>query len=330
MPIIIISGFVVCTFAKVNWIKKNKYVLSIVKILLLIVLCYFIYSQLKNYSNTVSTFSLENISLLFYKSKFALLLVILLMPINWFVEAIKWKYICKKHQLEVSISDAYASVFFGACAGFVSPGRWGEPLARAYYVGREKISQKFSLSLIGIISQWIITIVFAMIAILGNYYSNNFLVLSIGLLAFFIILFLFYEKVYNLLATKISFLQRYKVDASSIKDKMIVFFYTLLRYSIYTIQYIILISLFIKEDKLIASIQSTFLLFFYQSFSPLPGVVDYAFKNNIALYVYKNLQINSIEILFVIFIIWLVNLVIPSIVGYVLFSKKINEFWNSK
>ena len=109
-----------------------------------------------------------------------------------------------------------------------------------------------------------------------------------------------------------------------------VFLYTLLRYSIYTLQYIILFSVFVSEDKILQSLKSTIQLFFYQSFSPLPGVIDYALKNNIALFVYKSLHVNSIEILFVVFVIWLVNLVIPSLVGYILFSKKLNEFWNNK
>ena len=261
-----------------------------------------------------------------------LLLVLLIMPINWFLEAIKWKFIASKHDIKMSFKEAYASVFFGACAGLVSPGRWGEPLARAYYLGKENYLQKVTLNFIGIISQWIITILF----FLSSYLINNSLEISFSyLLTFFLVAILFifffiYERIINFIIKYIPLLSSKQLTNSSNNDKFIVFVITLFRYLTYSVQYLLLFVVFIGWSHSILIITKVFQLFFYQSFSPFPGLVDFALKNNIALNVFKNLGMNVIEIVFIVVSIWIINLLIPSLIGYVLFTQKIKLFLKEK
>lgn len=299
--------------------------LAAVKLLLLGILCYFIYSQLNNYTN-VSAFTFHSFLSVFYKSKFALIMVLLLMPINWLVEAIKWKYICNKHHIDVSLKQAYASVYFGACAGFISPGRWGEPIARSFYIGQDRIAQKFSISLIGIIAQWIITVLFALLSVSGIYFSKNALYLGALLFILFTLLFFYYEKCLIFLSSKFKLLQNIQIQSSSLTDKLVVFALTLLRFLIYTLQYILLFTAFTSLQQLPKIAQCTVQMFFVNSFSPLPGIVDYAYKNNVALFIFKKVELLPIEVLYVIFSVWVINLVIPSLVGYVLFSKKLDAY----
>lgn len=290
-------------------------------------MCYFIYAQLKSYLSS-NLFSIEKLFDLLYRSKFALIFVILLMPINWFVEAIKWKYICKQHQIKMSYKEAYGAVFFGACIGFISPGRWGEPIARAYYIGKENTVQKISLSMIGIISQWIITILMVLFSFSQMVVSE----ISIPFIFMFVflVLFFYYEIIFNFIFLKLFPAKKIVLSVTKILDKIIVFLISLFRYLIYTIQYLLLIEVFTVTTNLYRGLLNIFQLFFYQSFSPLPGLVDYTFKNNIALFLFQKNGMNVIEILFVIFIIWLINLVFPSLIGYVLFSKKINSFMKNR
>lgn len=312
-----------------EFIKKNKSILLVVKLLLLLIMCYGIYSQLKNIGHQ-DIFTYTTIFQLIQKSKYMLLLVVLLMPINWLIEAIKWKYICKQHDIAMTHQQAYASVLFGACAGFISPGRWGEPVARAYYIGSEKIAQKISLSLIGIISQWIITILFAFIAFIQLHNITSSYLLILLLFSFLILLFIYYENIYSAFIKHFAFLSQHSISASLLKDKWIVFVISLFRYAIYSIQYLLIFSAFTPLSNLLKTAYYVFELFFIQSFSPFPGLIDYTVKNNIALYLFTNVPIHSIEILYSITVIWLINLVLPSIAGYILFYKKINTFFKSK
>ncbi|MEI6312702.1 MAG: lysylphosphatidylglycerol synthase domain-containing protein [Bacteroidota bacterium] len=311
-----------------EFIKKNKSVLFVVKLLLLLLMCYGIYSQLKNIGST-EIFTKETVFYLLDKSKYMLLLVLLLMPFNWLIEAMKWRYICKQHNITMSLKQAYAAVLFGACAGFISPGRWGEPIARAYYIGKERISQKLSLSLIGIISQWIITILFAFIAFTQIHNITYSFIFILLLLVSLILLFIYYEFIYISVIKRFSFLNQYLISASLIQDKWIVFLISLFRYSIYSLQYLLILSVFVPVSSLLKTAYYIFELFFIQSFSPFPGLIDYTVKNNIALYLFSNIPIQSMEILYSITVIWLINLVLPSVAGYVLFYKKINTFFKS-
>jgi len=56
---------------------------------------------------------------------YLLIFVIVLMPVNWFLESLKWKKLMKSF-LNISIKDAIKAVLVGVSFGVVTPARLGE------------------------------------------------------------------------------------------------------------------------------------------------------------------------------------------------------------
>jgi hypothetical protein len=257
----------------------------------------------------------------------------LLMPFNWFIEAVKWKYINDYHQHPVSIGNAFKAVILGASAGLLSPGRWGEPLARAYYGGNDKIVSRTYWNLPGIAAQWSITIIggaaylflydttkmslllnvslFVLIGLitLGMYYFHDQLFVTI----------LNYRPLQSLLKIKQPILY------INSKAKQAIFLLTLSRFMVYLSQYIILIFFFSEQLSVPEIMMKMFFLFFLQSFSIFPGLIDIGIKGNIAIYLFANAFVSVSDLLFVILFIWILNLFIPALIGYLLFYKKLDE-----
>jgi hypothetical protein len=263
----------------------------------------------------------------------ALFCCMLLMPFNWFIEAVKWKYINDYHQHPVSIGNAFKAVILGASAGLLSPGRWGEPLARAYYGGNDKIVSRTYWNLPGIAAQWSITIIggaaylflydttkmslllnvslFVLIGLitLGMYYFHDQLFVTI----------LNYRPLQSLLKIKQPILY------INSKAKQAIFLLTLSRFMVYLSQYIILIFFFSEQLSVPEIMMKMFFLFFLQSFSIFPGLIDIGIKGNIAIYLFANAFVSVSDLLFVILFIWILNLFIPALIGYLLFYKKLDE-----
>jgi hypothetical protein len=263
----------------------------------------------------------------------ALFCCILLMPFNWFIEAVKWKYINDYHQHPVSIGNAFKAVILGASAGLLSPGRWGEPLARAYYGGNDKIVSRTYWNLPGIAAQWSITMIggaaylflydptkmslllnvslFVLIGLitLGMYYFHDQLFVTI----------LNYRPLQSLLKIKQPILY------INSKAKQAIFLLTLSRFMVYLSQYIILIFYFSEQLSVPEIMMKMFFLFFLQSFSIFPGLIDIGIKGNIAIYLFANAFVSVSDLLFVILFIWILNLFIPALIGYLLFYKKLDE-----
>ncbi|MFZ0391717.1 MAG: lysylphosphatidylglycerol synthase domain-containing protein, partial [Calditrichia bacterium] len=63
---------------------------------------------------------------------FNILIAFLLMPLNVFIQFIKWRYLLRIRYREVESGPILKSLLFGFTLGFISPGNVGE-LARGLY-----------------------------------------------------------------------------------------------------------------------------------------------------------------------------------------------------
>ncbi len=128
--------------------------------------------------------------------------VILLMILNWGIEAIKWKLSVRKIQ-KVSFIRAFKAVFSGVSFSVSTPNRMGEYLGRVLYMDEGNRLKTISITIVGSISQLIITLLMGCIGLLillpkieaaGMLSSpwNN--VLFYGVLATLVVLTLFYFR----------------------------------------------------------------------------------------------------------------------------------------
>ena len=96
--------------------------------------------------------------------------VVLLMPLNWSLEALKWKLLLK-HSAHVTIGEAMRSVLGGLSIGFATPARVGEFAGRVMFLHKGERVDGIYLSAIGGLAQSIVTFLTALFML--RFYTGN-------------------------------------------------------------------------------------------------------------------------------------------------------------
>lgn len=267
----------------------------------------------------------------------ALGLVCLLMLVNWFVEAWKWKFICLQFQ-PISVGKAIESVFCGLAWAVFTPNRIGEYGGRVLFLNPKKRIFGVIGMAIGSVSLMVITNVVGILSLcwfvhaylgINGFWSVGVFILTLLYASFFIILY-FKLRIVNDLLLKIRFLQKYQrffsillcYDQAKLRK---IFLFSALRYLVFTSQYCLLMQILIPELPFIEMVMMIFLLFFVQSALPSLDLFDVGVRSITASYFFGFLTDQNVAIMAIAACIWFVNLIIPAVIGS-FFTFKINFF----
>lgn len=264
-------------------------------------------------------------------------IVFLLMFVNWFVEAIKWRFICLQFQ-SISLGKALESVFCGLAWAVFTPNRIGEYGGRVLFLSPKK--RVFGLIGMGIgsMSLMVITNVVGILSLcwFANVYLNvegfwfvGACLFTLFYSSFFIILY-FRIRLLNDILVRIKFLTKYErffsllLRYDQIKLRQI-FLYSAIRYVVFTSQYCLLMQVLIPDLPFFQMVMMIFLLFFVQSALPSLDLFDVGVRSITASYFFGFLTDQNIAVMAIAACIWFVNLIIPAIIGS-FFTFKINFF----
>lgn len=316
--------------------SKKKAINTIIKISILVLAAVFIFHKLNNNKNLLSFEHLLN-NLSREKAYSILTLVFVLMLLNWFLEALKWKFLVKPIQ-RISTVKAVESVFCGLTLAVFTPNRIGEYGGRIFFLApRKRVLGVIAMG-VGAVGQMVITNILGATAILwfiGTYVEMSFWLYYgvITLVVFYCLFFLLlYFNISFLLAilNSIKFLKplqkffrvlsRYKYS-----ELIVVFSYSLLRFIVFTSQYCLIISLLIPGIPLFSMAMMIFIVFFIQSALPSLDLLDVGVRTMTATYFFSFITTNEVAIIAATASIWLINLIIPAILGSA-FVFKLNIF----
>ena len=269
-----------------------------------------------------------------------LITVTLLMFLNWVLEAVKWKYMTKLLE-KMSLWKAIEAVFCGLTMAIITPNRIGEYGGRILYLPpRKRIHGIFAMA-VGAFGQNTVTNMVGTLSLLYLIYRyqhlNFWLSFGITILgAVFILVFLlFYFRIRWLvfLLDKIKFLQKYHRFFSimakySFPQLAFIMLISLARFVVFSSQYYILIHILLPDLHLIPVMVMVFNLFFIQSAVPSLDLLDIGVRNFIANYLFGFITTQSVAIMACVSCIWLINLIIPAVIGSV-FVLKLNFFGNN-
>lgn len=116
----------------------------------------------KLFSDTRSTDLLASQIL---EHKWWFVLVVLMIPLNWFLETAKWKLLISVSE-EISWKEAWSGVLSGLAIGAATPNRIGEFAGRVFQLKKTAVYDGISCTLISSLAQVGVTIVAGMSAIL--------------------------------------------------------------------------------------------------------------------------------------------------------------------
>lgn len=287
---------------------------------------FFIFKKLSNHQNLTIFLDLVK-SLAAYKVYLTIASIFLLMLLNWLIESIKWKFLISKVE-KISLSKAIESVFCGLTWAVFTPNRIGEYGGRIFFLSPRKRIQGVVAMSVGQIAQMVITNVVGALALLWFIYHfkplDSLIFVAIcfltGVFCIFFLVFYFNIRWVENSITSIKFLRRYKRFFSVLSryhqaELSTIMLYSMARFSVFTIQYLLIIHLILPDIPVYQSALMVFILFFIQSALPSLDLLDVGVRSLTATYFFSFITKQEVAIMAAIALIWLINLIIPAIMG---------------
>lgn len=316
-------------------LSTTKKILSpLIKIALGLATFSVIYYRLKP-EFTAQNMQLLSAQVLSLKGALCLLGAVLLIPINWGIEAYKWKLITAPVQ-RISFFRANQSVYSGVCLGNLAPGRATEFLAKIIYFDADKRSSVTVLHFIGGLFQLSITILCGFLAmysqlhVLGEKLAWMQVVLPILGLLLLIALVLSIWRINWLLqfVTK-RILKNQATDAFNYQfsagQVLQLFFFSFLRYGIFFLQFYLLLSL-LSDNSLLSIVPGIALYFLITTILPMFSAIEAAVRAAVALVVFKESGMAATGLALSSVLLWIINIIVPSGIGYIFLVREKFDF----
>ncbi len=299
--------------------KSKQFFWLIIKLSIVIGCGYFIYAKLVDneqlkftvfYKNLIENdlFSIENI---FFITVFTVF--------NWFLEILKWKSLVGFVK-DISFIEASQQSLSSLTTSLITPNRIGEYGAKAMYFNKKNRTQIVGLNLVGNFYQMFITLFFGCIGFSYFIFNHKIKVdfplilkgLLIAVIVFSVLFFILkrinfkgfsFEKVRN-------FIKRIPL---SLNIKVAIL--SMLRFIIFSHQFYFILLIF-KVDILyfnaISAISSVYLI---ASTIPMLSLFDVILKGSVAIWVFSFFNMPSLIILSTTTLMWILNFVLPAIIG---------------
>lgn len=262
-----------------------------------------------------------------------LIAAIVLMVMNWSIEAVKWKISVRPIQ-QVSFLKAFRAVLSGVSFSVSTPNRVGEYLGRVLYMDEGNRLKTISITIVGSISQLIITLLMGCIGLLllrteieaGQLISPLWVnVVLYGVITVLAVMLLFYFRLSWLIkwVDKLPGSNRFAYLIRALEDfdagllfKLLLL--SFLRFAVFIIQYYLLFHLFAVDISWWNCLWSVSITFFVLAVIPSFAIADIGLRGEVGIKLTGLFAVNHLGIFFTTITIWFVNLIVPAIIGSLL------------
>lgn len=310
--------------------QRNKTVFNIVKWIILISAYVFLVYKLSRIDYWVelkaSFSSIPLLRLLLF------IVVLLLMPFNWMIEAKKWQRL-NINSFPLSFGNSLKAVLAGLNTGFVTPNRIGDFAGRILFLPNNKSIAGVALSMINSLTQNLITITFGLAGAVvyfmqfrpqthyGNYLLFVVLIFFIALVVFFTfpdwIGKIKFKKIHEKLNEAIKTLSTFNK-----KDLMVILLISMSRYVVYSFQFYLMLQFFGIHLSLVQAFASIPAMYLFVTITPSMAAAEPAIRSSYAVLVFSIFSSNQIGMMLCGIVIWIINFVIPMLAGSFIMAKQ--------
>jgi len=293
----------------------------------------FIYHQFLNKNANLKQFELLIKQISSNQVIFTLSVVVLLMMLNWLLESLKWQYLSRR-LARISVWEAVEAVFCGLTWAIFTPNRVGEYGGRVMFLpNRKRVHGVFAMA-VGSFAQNVITNITGLLASLWFIYYflelNTWVFIGITILTFIflVLLLVFYFNIKWLvwLLNRIKFLKKYHrffdiMARYNFNELLLVIGYSLARFFVFSFQYYLVIHLLLPAIPFFEMMMTVVVFIFIQSALPSLDLLDIGVRSFTAAHLFLYITNQQIAIIAAVSAIWLINLIIPAILGSVFVLK---------
>lgn len=263
--------------------------------------------------------------------------VLILMMVNWLIEAVKWQRILKNVQ-QISLAKAFKAILCGVSFSATTPNRVGEYAGRVLFLEEGNRLRSVSLTIVCSMSQLIITKAMGCMGMffLWNELSGSsifeqnrvwIMVLIFAAPAGLLFLLFFYFRIsyFTRLIEKISWFKKNKYLVEEMERAesgllLQLLFLSLFRFTVFSIQYYLMFHLFGVAISFWQSWCVISVAFLVLAVIPSIAIAELGLRGTIIWELMKFFTVNSLGVTIATVVIWFVNLIVPAIAGTVLIA----------
>jgi len=273
-----------------------------------------------------------------------LILVILLMFVNWGMEARKWQVLVRSIE-RISLIKAFKAVFTGQSLAVNTPNRIGEYVGRVVYLDEGHRLKGIALTIVGSLSQTIITLfaglvgmfmmkddikesirhILSKIGFLQTLPTTTIIAYDIifyGVLFMVVVLLIIYFELSWLtkLLDRLPFVHRYSYLIERLEDLhwrelTRILSLSITRYVVFVVQFILLLQVFEVNISFWESAGLISVFFLVLAVIPTISSIELSLRGLAAVELFGIISTNKLGIIATAGGLWLLNLLIPVLVG---------------
>tara|TARA_R110000868_G_scaffold89492_3_gene249113 strand:+ start:20575 stop:21549 length:975 start_codon:yes stop_codon:yes gene_type:complete len=309
--------------------KFKQFFFVLIKISLVVAAFYFMYlKSIKNshlefydfilFLNKNDGFSFKNVFFLLFLTFF-----------NWFFEILKWRKLVSSVK-QVTFKNAIEQCLGSLTVSLFTPNRIGEYGAKAIYFVSSQRKRIMLINLISNLLQMGVTIILGLIGLIvfTQWHTIN---IDLNKLLMFLLISALLIGLISIIIKK----HNLKIGGGSIqktiqffkhfpkKNLVVAALLSLLRYLIFSFQFYYVLTLFGIDINYLDAMMVITSMYLLASIIPSIFIFDVVIKGGIAVYLFSIIGIDELVTLSVVTLMWILNFVLPSILGsyYVLRFK---------
>jgi hypothetical protein len=289
--------------------KAKQFSLFTIKLLVVIGAFYFIYDQIAhkpelNWENSKR--------FIFEKTNSIEFIVLLLLSVaNRFLEILKWKNLVSSFD-KINLYQSTEQVLSALTLGVFTPYGVGEYIGKTLYYGKDKAKKIVLLNLICNGIQMLMIAWFGMIGffILGLYTWGSAMI-GLFLLCLSLLFMAHYFK--SKLGSITSFITSFSFISNDVHKRNM--FLGFLRFITLSHQFYFLLITFDVNVPYFTLLSTISIVYLLANALPSFQLFDFAIKGSVAVYFFGQLGINEWLVVFISTLMWLLNIVIPVLLG---------------
>jgi hypothetical protein len=267
-------------------------------------------------------------------------LVMSLMLLNWGLEARKWQVLVH-HLQQFTWWNAFKSVLSGCSITMLTPNRIGEYGGRILYLKEENRIKAISLTVVGSISQLLVTLVMGcgglfylrnisqgnsyQLQVLPHFWGDVLIYLSIGV-TFLLLLFYWRLGWIVRLIEKIPSFARFTRHINVLDELnnwrlLRIVSLSFVRYLVFLLQYILLFQVLKVDIPIMACFWLIAVFYLVMAIAPTIGFVELPVRVTALWTIVQMYSPNELGVGAAALGIWLINLVLPAIIGSILMLR---------
>jgi len=264
---------------------------------------------------------------------FWLILVLVLMPVNWMLETYKWQQLLRQH-VQMKFKDALRGVLMGVSVGLFTPNGVGEFGGRMLVVSRKMRQYAASTSIVSSLSQLAITITIGGACLM--FYISDYLAPEKRIIAYLVACgtvvigyFAYFQlpRITTLLFRRIKWFNRYNrfvksLESVSKKTLLNAYLVSLMRYLVFCFQLVVVIYL-VSDWEHVFKLEFAALIpvnYYIQTIIPTIALSEIGVRSFVLGMLFEP-HLLPVDLIAASFLIWVVNLIIPGLVGLFVFLR---------